>query len=213
MIKVMLVDDHRIIREGLKMLLETMDDYKIICEAENGEEALERLKKNNPDIILLDLNMPKMDGLSFLARYQQLRMNMAVVVLTTLDDKEKIQTAIQRGARSYLLKDASRETLDRTLKAALQNEMLLTAEVTKKLLSNRNEIEQELIYEDFNLTEREIHTLTLVARGDTNRSIAIEMDISERTVKAHLTSIYEKMEVTSRAEAVGKALANKLISL
>lgn len=213
MIRVLMVDDHEIVRMGLNMLLETLEGYEIAGEAGNGREALMFLEKNEVDIILLDLMMPVMDGLAFMRKYAASGIKAPVVILTTLDDKEKIQEAIGLGAKSYLLKDASRDTLARTLHAALNDEMLLTRDIQEKLLSLDRASGDSAARNTFNLTEREAHLLTFVAKGDTNRAIAVEFDISERTVKAHLTSIYEKLGVASRSEAVAKALANKIIKV
>lgn len=132
------------------------------------------------------------------------------MVLTTMDDDEKIKKAISLGAKSYLMKDTSRETLLRTIDAALHDEMLLTADVTEKLLTG-SLAQSAKPTEDFRLTEREIYILSCVARGDTNKSIALELEISERTVKAHLTNIYQKMDVSSRSEATAKALGHGVI--
>ncbi|MBS7527870.1 response regulator transcription factor [Fusibacter paucivorans] len=211
MVRVMLVDDHEIVRMGLKMLLETLDNYEVVCEAENGQEALNCLAKQSIDLILLDLKMPVMDGLSFLDAYQSSDHRVPVVILTTLDDQEKIKKGIALGAKSYMLKDASRDTLLRTLEAALKDEMLLTSDVSKKLLASEAPPEMTENVEDFGLTERELFILGCVAKGETNKSISIDLGISERTVKAHLTNLYAKMSVTSRSEAVAKALANRLI--
>ncbi len=210
MIKILLVDDHEIVRTGLKMLLETTETYEVVCQAENGQEALKSLKSHDVDLILLDLKMPVMDGLTFLATYKEEKERVPVVVLTTMDDDEKIKKAISLGAKSYLMKDTSRETLLRTIDAALHDEMLLTADVTEKLLAGSLP-QSAKPTEDFQLTEREIYILSCVARGDTNKSIALELEISERTVKAHLTNIYQKMDVASRSEATAKALGHGII--
>ena len=205
MIRVMLVDDHQIVRMGLKMLIETMDDYEVVCEAEDGLEALDCLLKQEIDLLLLDLNMPVMDGLSFLKKYQEQGGKVPVVILTTLDDQEKIKQGIAYGAKSYMLKDASRETLIRTMKAALEGEMLMTSEVMAKLMTpSQVQEDPHSPVEDFGLSEKETFVLTAVVNGDSNRAIAIDMGISERTVKAHMTSIFRKMDVASRAEAVAK---------
>lgn len=207
----MLVDDHEIVRAGLRMLLEAMEDYIVVCEAGNGKAALEKLKIQEVELILLDLQMPIMDGLTFLEKYQGLQNTVPVVVLTTVDDQDRVKRAIELGAKSYLLKDSSRETLDRTIKAALNDEMLLTSTITSKLLMTTPSKKEEAQIQSFGLTDKEMYVLGCVAKGDTNRGIAIELGISERTVKAHLTQIYQKMDVNSRSEAVAKAMANKVI--
>ncbi len=211
-VKVLLVDDHAIVREGMKMIFETFNSFEIIGEASDGLDALSVLTKLNPDIILLDIAMPKMDGITFLKALKDRKMNIPVVVLTTMDEQEKIKEAIRSGAKSYLLKDASRDVLKRTVEAALNNEMLLTTNIQGKLL-NSIDSDDSSSYEDFGLTERELYILTEVAQGETNKSIAIDLNVSERTVKAHLTNLYAKMDVASRSEAVAKALANKIIHI
>ncbi len=210
---IMLVDDHAIVRDGLKMIFETTDSYKVVAEAENGKRALELLKTVNPDLILLDLMMPEMNGIEFLEEIVDKLQKLPVVVLTTINESDRIQKAIQLGAKGYLLKDASRDVLLRTVEAAIRGEMLLTEQISHQLLKPLSEANYKGSVEDFGLTEREIFILQTVARGDTSRSIAIEMGISERTVKAHLTNIYAKMEVSSRSEAVAKALTNRIIHI
>lgn len=216
-IKIMIVDDHAIVRDGLKMIFETMDTVEVIGEASNGKEALDILYEEEvikPDVLLLDLKMPVMNGIEFLREARQQEYQVPTVVLTTIEDQDKIQEAMMLGAKGYLLKDTSRDVLLRSIESAARGEMLLTEAITQKLFDPKEPMSAHApkqIKEDFSLTERELLILQCVARGDTNRSIAIDLGLSERTIKAHLTSTYAKMQVNSRSEAVAKALANGII--
>lgn len=211
--KIMIVDDHSIVREGLKMIFETQDTYEICGEAANGEEALTLLKQLDPDLILLDMKMPQMDGITFLRQFVKQEITIPVVVLTTLKDMNLIQEAMALGAKGYLLKDAKREQLFATVKEALNGSILLQSEIGQLLFSSQNPNNIKGKVQDYGLTEREIMILKEVAQGDTSRKIALNMGISERTVKAHLTNIYVKMGVASRSEAVALALANHVIHM
>ncbi len=200
-IKLFLVDDHFIVREGLKLIFETEGQYDVIGEAESGQEALDKIKSINPDVILLDLNMPDLSGIDVLRVLKDLGVRIPVLILTTFDDQRYIQQAFSLGAKGYLLKDASRQEIMRSIDAVLRGEILIKEEISKALFDTKDERKSDL------LTERETGILKEVASGKTSKAIAILFGISERTVKAHLTKIYEKLGVDSRANAVAKALS------
>lgn len=210
-IRILVVDDHPIVREGLKLIFETEEQFEIADEAANGKEALMLMKINKYDLILLDIRMPIMDGLDFLLEKEKLGDETLVVVLTTADDRETINTVLSHGVKSFMLKDSSRDEMFRTVQAALKDEVYISAEVTY-ILQNRNteknDIEEIIGY---GLTEREILVLKSVVRGATSKEIAIDMGVTERTVKAHLTNIYRKLDVNSRSEAVAVAVSKKIV--
>lgn len=204
MIKLLIADDHLIIRQGLRLILETENDFELIGEASDGKEALSLCKKLKPDVVLMDLRMPNMDGLTAIETLHTEQPQIAVVILTTFNEDELMFRGLQAGARGYLLKDTDRATLFDTIRAAARGETLLKPEVMARVLSQANKPKLER-KEPIDLTDRELEVLALVARGERSKEIAIQLGISERTVKAHLASIYEKLGVDSRAAAIAIA--------
>ena len=204
MIKLLIADDHLIIRQGLRLILETENDFELIGEASDGKEALNLCKKLKPDVVLMDLRMPNMDGLTAIETLHTEQPQIAIVILTTFNEDELMFRGLQAGARGYLLKDTDRATLFDTIRAAARGETLLKPEVMARVLSQANKPKLER-KEPIDLTDRELEVLALVARGERSKEIAIQLGISERTVKAHLASIYEKLGVDSRAAAIAIA--------
>jgi two-component system, NarL family, response regulator YdfI len=213
MIKILIADDHLIIRQGLRLILETENDLELVGEASDGNEALSLCKKLKPDVVLMDLRMPNMDGLTAIEKLRTEQPDIAVVILTTFNEDELMFRGLRAGARGYLLKDTDRNTLFNTIRAAARGETLLKPEIMARVLSRANtpaatEIETtELV----NLTGREQEVLKAVARGERSKEIATHLGISERTVKAHLASIYNKLGVDSRASAVAVAAHKGLL--
>ncbi len=213
MIKILIADDHLIIRQGLRLILETEDDFELVGEASDGAEALSLCKKLNPDVVLMDLRMPNMDGLTAIERLRSEQPGIAVVILTTFNEDELMLRGLQAGARGYLLKDTDRSTLFDTIRAAARGETLLKPEVMAKVLaltSRPAAIPQP--DEPVGLTDRELEVLHSVARGERSKEIAVKLGISERTVKAHLASIYSKLGVDSRAAAIAIAAQKGLLA-
>jgi two-component system, NarL family, response regulator YdfI len=213
MIKILIADDHLIIRQGLRLILETEDDFELAGEASDGAEALVQCKKLNPDVILMDLRMPHMDGLTAIEQLQAEQPSVAVVILTTFNEDELMLRGLQAGARGYLLKDTDRSTLFDTIRAAARGETLLKPEVMARVLALKNRpaaIPQS--NGPVNLTDRELEVLQSVARGERSKEIAVQLGISERTVKAHLASIYSKLGVDSRAAAIAVAAQMGLLT-
>ena len=204
MIKLLIADDHLIIRQGLRLILETENDFELIGEASDGKEALNLCKKLKPDVVLMDLRMPNMDGLTAIETLHTEQPQIAVVILTTFNEDELMFRGLQAGARGYLLKDTDRSTLFDTIRAAARGETLLKPEIMARVLSQANKPKPER-KESIDLTDREFEVLALVAHGERSKEIAIQLGISERTVKAHLASIYEKLGVDSRAAAIAIA--------
>ncbi|EEM85082.1 Sensory transduction protein ydfI [Bacillus thuringiensis serovar huazhongensis BGSC 4BD1] len=205
------MDDHFVVREGLKLIIETSDSFQIIGEAANGEEALSFIEKKKPDVILMDLNMPKMSGLETIEALNKKQNHTPIIILTTYNEDELMLKGIELGAKGYLLKDTDRENLFRTLEAAIRGEILLQPNIMEKIVNyKRKEVYADKVEEN-NLTEKELFVLKAIARGNKNKEIAFDMGIAERTVKAYLTNIYNKLGVNSRSEAVAVSIERKLI--
>lgn len=207
------MDDHLVVREGLKLILETNDSFQVMGEANNGKVALDMIDKSKPDIILLDLNMPEMSGLDTLKTMSELSMTIPVIILTTYNEDDLMVKGIELGAKGFLLKDTSRENLFRTLESAIRGETLLQPDVMAKILKYKQEKSNSHTQQSASLTDKELFILQAVAKGFKSREIAFDMGIAERTVKAHLTNIYNKLGVNSRAEAVAIAIDQGLFRL
>lgn len=208
---VLIVDDHFVVREGLKLIIETSDSFQIIGEVANGEEALSFIEKKKPDVILMDLNMPKMSGLETIEALNEKQNHTPIIILTTYNEDELMLKGIELGAKGYLLKDTDRENLFRTLEAAIRGEILLQPNIMEKIVKyKRKEVHADKVAEN-NLTVKELFVLKAIARGYKNKEIAFDMGIAERTVKAYLTNIYNKLGVNSRSEAVAVSIERKLI--
>ena len=205
-IRVLIADDHLIVREGLRLILETADGIEVVGEATDGAEAVQLAQALQPDVILMDLRMPNIDGLTAIERLRAGQPRVAVVILTTYNEDDLMMRGLRAGARGYLLKDTDRETLLNTIRAAARGETLLKPETLARLLSQpkkpRGEIE---------LTERELEVLKAVALGERSKEIAAQLGITERTVKAHLAGIYNKLGVDSRAAAIAVASQRGLL--
>jgi NarL family two-component system response regulator YdfI len=207
MIKLIIADDHMIIRQGLRLILETEDDFEILAEASDGREALDLCAEHHPDVVLMDLRMPGMDGITAIEKLRETQPEVAVVILTTFNEDELMLLGLQAGARGYLLKDTDRVALFDTIRAAARGETLLKPEIMAKVLSlagiKRTASDVNTTIE---LTDREQEVLEAVSRGDRSKEVAYQLGISERTVKAHLASIYNKLGVDSRAAAISIAI-------
>ena len=209
MIKILIADDHLIIRQGLRLILETEEDFEISGEATNGIEALQQCASLHPDVVLMDLRMPGMDGITAIEKLRQTQPEIAVVILTTFSEDDLMLRGIRAGAKGFLLKDTDRASLFDTIRAAARGETLLKPEIMSRLLDAA--AAPAASSSPFNLTEREKEVLAAVARGERSKEIAIKLHITERTVKAHLASIYQKMGVDSRAGAIAIAAQNGLL--
>lgn len=202
--RIVIVDDHYVVREGLKLILETDERFEVVGEAEDGGKGIDVIKEKSPDLVLLDLNMPMMSGLDMLREMQTLQIKVPVLILTTYNEEKLMIQGLQLGAKGYLLKDASRENLFNTIEATIRGDILLQSNVASKVFEStvHKEPQEKLKTDNHWLTEKEMLVLQAVARGFRSKEIAFDMGISERTVKAHLTNIYQKLNVTSRAEAI-----------
>ncbi|WP_261853628.1 response regulator transcription factor [Clostridium folliculivorans] len=211
--RILVVDDHLIVREGLKLIFETEENYEVVGEAENGDKALILIEELKPDVVLMDLNMPKRSGLEVIKILKEKNNTVPIIILTTFNDDKLIRDGLFLGAKGYLLKDSTREELIRTVESAIRGEVLLQPEISKSIFGTKNETGQKNNTINNSITEREMFVLRAVARGCTSKEIAFDMGISERTVKAHLTNIYSKLNVESRSEAVAVAIENGIIRM
>jgi two-component system, NarL family, response regulator LiaR len=211
-IHILVVDDHPVVRDGLIAMLSTQPDFSIIGQAANGLEAVSKARLYQPDIVLLDLEIPEIDGVEALRLMRQNVPNINVVVFTAFDTDERIVSAIQAGAKGYLLKGAPREELFTAIRVVSQGGSLLQPIVTTKLLQH---VSSQSAQPDLPeaLTEREMDVLKLLAQGRTNKEIAGQLFITERTVKFHVSSILGKLGASNRTEAVTMAAQLGLVSL
>ena len=211
-IQVLIADDHQIVREGLRLILETAPGIDVAGEAADGAEALRLAAELHPDVVLMDLRMPGMDGLTAIERLHRAQSGVAVVILTTYNEDDLMLRGLRAGARGYLLKDTDRRTLLDTIRAAARGETLLTTAVIDRILAyTTGDIRAASSSGALDLTEREQQVLEAAALGERNKEIARRLGITERTVKAHLTSIYNKFGVDSRAAAIAVAAQRGLL--
>jgi two-component system, NarL family, response regulator YdfI len=205
-IRLLIADDHLIVRQGLRLILETEDGFELVGEAANGAEAVKLAGELQPDVILMDLRMPGMDGLTAIEKLSEEQPEIAVVILTTFNEDELMVRGLRAGAKGFLLKDTDRETLFDSIRAAARGETLLKPDVIARLLAQTQVPSGARSQaENIDLTEREMEVLRAAAQGKTSKEIAFALGISERTIKAHLASIYQKLGVDSRAAAIAVA--------
>ncbi|MCM3748852.1 response regulator transcription factor [Paenibacillus pasadenensis] len=205
--KILIVDDHFVVREGLKLILETEEKYEVIGEAANGNEALRFMESSIPDLVLMDLYMPQMNGLETMETMIERGIDIPVVILTTYNEDEWMMRGLSLGAKGYLLKDTGREHLFRTIDAALRGETLLQQDILSRVMAvQRERLKPAANRKSQELTDKELQVLQAAAEGLRSKEIAVQLSVSERTVKAHLTSVYNKLGVDSRSQAVAVAV-------
>jgi len=205
-IRLLIADDHLIVRQGLRLILETEEGFELVGEATDGAEAVELAGELHPDVILMDLRMPGMDGLTAIEQLAEKQPEVAIVILTTFNEDDLMVRGLRAGAKGFLLKDTDRETLFDSIRAAARGETLLKPDVMARLLAQTQAPGGAKSQpENIDLTEREMEVLQAAAQGKTSKEIAFTLGISERTVKAHLASIYQKLGVDSRAAAIAAA--------
>jgi len=203
-IRVLIADDHVVVREGLVAMIDRQPDMTVVAQAPNGAEAVELWRSHGPDIALLDLRMPVLDGVGAIGRIRAEDPKARILILTTYDGDEDIYRGMRAGAKAYLLKDTPREELLQCIRAVYGGESYIPPAVAAKLAS---QVSGE------RLTTREMEILALIARGRSNKAIARELDISEGTVKTHVKSILQKLDATSRTEAVSIGAKRGLVRL
>lgn len=211
-IKVMLADDHILIREGIKQLLEFDGSIEVIAEAGDGEECLLKLQGCNPQVLLLDINMPKLNGISVLEEVKKQKTDLKVLILTVHNEVEYLIKAVDIGVDGYLLKDSESVELKRAIHLVVEGESYIQPRLIPMLNSR-------LIARDSDkdkielLTQRELEVLKQVANGMINKEIATSLNISERTVKNHISNIFKKIDVSDRTQAAVFAIKNDVIKL
>jgi two-component system, NarL family, response regulator YdfI len=212
-IRLLIADDHLIVRDGLRLIFETNDDFELVGEASDGAEAVRLAAELKPDVILMDLRMPGMDGLTAIERLQVEQPHIAVVILTTYNEDDLLLRGLRAGARGYLLKDTGRQALFDAVRAAARGETLLSQGIISRLVaqSSAPSAPNPSTNHGIELTARELEVLQAAARGDRSKEIAFRLGITERTVKAHLASIYNKLGVDSRAAAIAVAIQKGFI--
>jgi NarL family two-component system response regulator LiaR len=213
-IKVLIVDDHQVVRQGLRTFLELHEDIEVVGEAGDGLAAVELARQRQPHVVLMDLVMPRLDGISATRLIKASTPDVRVIVLTSFTEDDKLFPAIQAGAASYLLKDVSPDDLVGAIRATYHGEARLHPEITQRLMAQvaqraapTHETPQE------GLTEREMDVVRLVAQGRSNHQIAQELVISEKTVKTHISNILSKLQLEDRTQLAIYAIKNRLIDI
>ena len=213
-IKIMIVDDHTVVRDGLSSMLGRQEDFIVVAEAQNGIEAVEKAADFHPEVILMDLRMPEMNGVEAMRAIGERDSDIRFIVLTTYDTDEYIFDAIEAGAKGYLLKDASREDLFNGIRAVYKGQSLIEPRVATRVLDRMAQLSRQAREPvQGTLSDREIEVLQLMAKGAANKQIAGSLLISESTVKTHVANIFSKLDVNHRTEAVTNALQRGIIKL
>lgn len=211
-IEVMIADDHSMVREGLKQLLELDGDILITGEASDGIECLKLLEESLPQVLLLDINMPNMNGLEVLEKIKEKKIDTKVIILTVHNEVEYLLKAVEIGIDGYMLKDSDSNELKNAILSVIQGESYIQPSLIPIL--NSKMIERDVEKEKLNLlTKREVDVLKLMAVGSYNKEIGEKLNISERTVKNHISSIFKKIEVSDRTQAAIFAIKNNLINI
>jgi DNA-binding NarL/FixJ family response regulator len=207
-IRVLIADDHAVVREGLRAFLALQDDVEVVAEAADGEEAVDAVERHTPDVALVDLVMPRVDGIEAIRRMRALRPETRVIVLTSFVDEDKMLPAVRAGAAGYLLKDVQPQELVGAIRTVHDGGTLLHPTVVEELVR-----EVSRAPADNPLTEREREVLTLIARGRANKAIAFELGVAEKTVKTHVSNILAKLNLTDRTQAALYAVREGLVDL
>ncbi len=211
-IRVVIADDHRMIREGLKQLLELEGDISIVGEAGDGIECIEEIAIKKPDVLLLDINMPRMDGLKVLQKLKEMKSNIKVLILTIHNEIEYLLKAVDIGVNGYVLKDSESDLLRKAIFAIHNGEIFIQPNMVPLLNDKLENREEETTTESL-LTKREMEVLKLITEGLFNKEIAYNLSISEKTVKNHVSNIFRKISVSDRTQAAVYAIRNNIVEV
>lgn len=211
-IRLMVVDDHEIVRQGLVKLIEMNEEFKVVAEGSNGREAIKLMQLHRPDIVLMDLNMPDMDGVEACRVITENDIGPKVIALTVCEEIDIITDALAAGAKGYILKNTNLENLTRIIRDVHEGKAYIDPSVATGLIDRYNTYARQAEGKSSSpLSEREVEVLELVSKGSTNREIAAELFISEKTVKNHVTNILRKLDVSDRTEACVTAMKKQYI--
>jgi len=209
-IRVLLVDDHGVVRRGLRGYLELLDDIEVVGEAEDGLQGVERSAELEPDVILMDIVMPQLDGIGAIARIKAAQPGVQIVALTSFIEEEKVLAALESGASGFILKDADADDVAAAIRAAHNDEVHLDPAAARILARGmRNRVDQQPAEA---LTDRELEVLSLVGHGRSNKEIATDLGITERTARTHVSNILGKLDLQSRTQAALYAVERKLVN-
>ena len=216
-IRVLIVDDHALFRRGLIQVLQFEDGIEVVGEAEDGEDAIAKAEEHAPDVLLMDVRMPRVSGIEATRRLAETMPTMKILMLTVSDEEDDLYEAIKAGATGYLLKEISIEEVADAVRAVMQGQTLISPSMASKLIQEFNNLAKRADEKQQvpapRLTDRELEVLRLVAKGMNNREIARDLFISENTVKNHVRNILEKLQLHSRMEAVVYAVREKLLEI
>lgn len=212
-INVAIVDDHNVVREGIKQLLEIDGEIKVIGEAKDGYECLEMLKHTVPDVLLLDINMPNMNGLQVLERIRNIGIKVKVLILTIHNEIEYLIKSLQIGVNGYVLKDSDSKDLKRAICVVYNGENYIQPTLTPLLKETLRKKAEKRANEFVLLTKRELQVLELLSEGLLNKEIAYRLNISEKTVKNHISNIFKKIHVSDRTQAAIYAIKNNIVDI
>lgn len=212
-VRIVIADDHRVIREAMRVMLEMEPEFKVVGEAANGEQALALAKQLEPDLVLMDIRMEGMDGVEATRHLRQSHPDIGVLILTGFGDDEILLSAVEAGAQGFLLKDASADEVKSAILRVVQGESHMTPTLLRKLLDELAQRERKPVPAHSELTPREKEVLMALGRGLSNEEIAKELVISEKTVKTHLGSIFGKLQVEGRAQAMLYAIREGLVEV
>lgn len=213
MTRILLVDDHELVRQGIAAMLKTASDLEVVGEAKTGREAIEVARRELPDIVLMDVRMPDMDGLEATRRIKEERPRTAVIMLTMHDNATYLRDAVKAGAAGYLLKDVSKEELTDAVRQVASGGAFIESQMLKGMLSEMKPSTPAGASPAKNLTKREREILALIAEGMSNREIAAQLVVSSETVKSHVAAILEKLNVSDRTQAAIYAVRNGLVQI
>ncbi|TCK86780.1 LuxR family two component transcriptional regulator [Natranaerovirga hydrolytica] len=213
-IKILIADDHSMIREGLKQLIELEDDIEVVAQANDGLEALDKLVEYNPDVVLLDINMPNLNGLDVLKEIKKRKIPANVLVLTIHNEVEYLYKAVEIGVQGYVLKDSESDVLISAIRSINKGETYIQPNMASLLFKRMNSKDAHKRSNINNeITKREIEVLKLITEGLLNKEIAYRLDISEKTVKNHVSNIFKKINVSDRTQAAVYAIKNNIVDI